>query len=100
MRAPDRRHPLFKSRTYRIAAGAAASGIARGRTTIHVAAGFVWITVAGSLDDYWLRAGQALDVPAGHLVVCEAVGAPALLELVRRAGRRDAGFDRAHRPAV
>ncbi|WP_447122049.1 DUF2917 domain-containing protein [Glaciimonas sp. GG7] len=40
--------------------------------TLQVTCGRVWVTVAGQSDDYWLGAGQYLNVAAGSYVVLEA----------------------------
>ena len=40
--------------------------------TLQITCGRVWITVSGHSDDYWLGAGQYLNVAAGSHVVLEA----------------------------
>jgi len=40
--------------------------------TLQITCGRVWITVSGQSDDYWLGAGQYLNVAAGSHVVLEA----------------------------
>lgn len=65
-----------------VPADTAVSGVAYRCTTIRVITGWVWITVEGEAEDYWLSAGSVLDVPNRHLVVCEAVKGTALLKLV------------------
>ena len=72
---------LFTKRVCAIAQNTAVSGIARRPTTIRVVIGLVWITVEGRDEDHWLHAGEAVDVPGGRLVVCEAADAFAILDL-------------------
>ena len=40
--------------------------------TLQITCGRVWVTVSGQSDDYWLGAGQYLNVAAGSHVVLEA----------------------------
>ncbi|SEL49489.1 Protein of unknown function [Roseateles sp. YR242] len=50
--------------------------IGPGRRELRVLEGRVWVTQQGALelpaDDYWLSAGDALDVPSGTELVIEA----------------------------
>jgi hypothetical protein len=32
---------------------------------LHVSKGELWLTIAGDSDDYWLRAGESIDLMAG-----------------------------------
>jgi hypothetical protein len=32
---------------------------------LHVSTGELWLTIAGDNDDYWLRAGESIDLTAG-----------------------------------
>lgn len=50
--------------------------IGPGRRELRVLEGRVWVTQQGALslpaDDYWLEAGEALDLPHGSEIVVEA----------------------------
>jgi hypothetical protein len=45
---------------------------AREPRRLRVCSGRLWLTWAGSAEDHWLHAGQALTLPAGCAVVAEA----------------------------
>jgi hypothetical protein len=60
------------NQSFLIPAGQAVSGIAECAQTLQIAAGDVWITVAGSSQDYWLSAGDQLALAPGRLIVMEA----------------------------
>ena len=49
--------------------------------TLQVISGRVWVTVSGQSDDYWLGAGQYLNVAAGAHVVLEADKGRSLIEV-------------------
>jgi hypothetical protein len=40
---------------------------------LHVIAGRVWVTIEGGGTDYWLAAGQRLEIPGPGLLVIESV---------------------------
>lgn len=63
---------LFTESSFCVAAGSTVSGISDQAETLHVSSGLVWITVEGSPDDHWLKAGESLNVTAGRLIVIEA----------------------------
>jgi len=56
----------------RLAQGAVASGKFNNNRMLLVRRGYVWITQEGRDDDFWLRAGDAIIVAPGRLVVIEA----------------------------
>lgn len=62
----------FTNQAFTIPAGQTVSGIAECAQTLQIAAGDVWITVAGSSQDYWLSAGDQLALAPGRLIVMEA----------------------------
>jgi hypothetical protein len=63
---------LFAGEMLTIPAGRAVSGVVPCAGAIQVVAGRVWLTVEGEQDDYWLSAGESIEVDAGRLVVLEA----------------------------
>ncbi|HTN65251.1 MAG TPA: DUF2917 domain-containing protein [Burkholderiaceae bacterium] len=63
---------LFATHSLKIAANHAVSGIAKHGQTLRVICGQVWITIEGSVEDYWLSSGESLELTPGRLVVIEA----------------------------
>lgn len=63
---------LFTKQSMMIQAGQAVSGIGRIPCSVRVVSGRVWLTMDGSLSDYWLYAGDIFPIPPGHLIVIEA----------------------------
>jgi hypothetical protein len=63
---------LFTTNSSLVNAGAARSGIAWRQQTLQIVNGSAWVTIEGELHDYWLSAGDALDIRPGRLVVVEA----------------------------
>lgn len=63
---------LFTKQSLNIAAGNVVSGVPDREQTVRVECGKVWITIEGSRQDYWLRAGQSVTVVPGRLVVIES----------------------------
>jgi len=63
---------LFANHSLKIAANHAISGVAEHRQTLRVICGQVWITIEGSVEDYWLSTGESLELTPGRLVVIEA----------------------------
>ncbi|MDP5009265.1 MAG: DUF2917 domain-containing protein [Glaciimonas sp.] len=64
-----------------IAAGQALSIDAHVAKFLQVTSGRVWVTVTGQSDDYWLGAGQYLNVAAGSHIVIEGDKAGGMLEV-------------------
>jgi hypothetical protein len=64
---------LFTTPDSLVNAGAVRSGIASRRQTLQIVNGSAWITIEGEPHDYWLSAGDTLDVNPGRLVVVEAL---------------------------
>jgi hypothetical protein len=48
---------------------------------LHVTAGRVWVTIEGGGTDYWLAAGQRLEMPGPGLLVIESVKQASALRL-------------------
>lgn len=63
---------LLANESLTIAAGQAMSVTAPVAQSLQIRRGRVWVTVAGQGDDYWLSAGQFLNVAANSHVVIEA----------------------------
>jgi hypothetical protein len=63
---------LFTNSTLNIKDGTVVSGMSNQAETLNVTHGRVWVTIEGSPDDYWLAAGDALEVAPDRLVVIEA----------------------------
>lgn len=53
-------------------AGQVLSMQAESAETLQVTSGRVWVTISGQSDDYWLNAGDYLNVAAGSRMVLEA----------------------------
>ncbi|KAF3997125.1 DUF2917 domain-containing protein [Glaciimonas immobilis] len=53
-------------------AGQVLSMQAKRAETLQVTSGRVWVTISGERDDYWLSAGDHLNVAAGSRIVLEA----------------------------
>lgn len=70
-------HPTRNDAAWQLAQGEAVSlPIGPGPRELKVLEGRVWVTQQGALDmpseDYWLSAGEALDLPSGAQLVIEA----------------------------
>lgn len=76
---------IFANPSYTIAGGTAVSGTLEQPHAIQIACGRVWLTIEGDDCDYWLSAGESLNLPAGRLVVIEADRQASLIETVARA---------------
>lgn len=63
---------LFTNPSPVVNAGATRSGVAPERKMLQIVNGSAWITIEGEPDDYVLRAGDALELAPGRLVVVEA----------------------------
>ena len=63
---------LFANHSSMIAPGSVVSGVADREQTLRIICGHVWITIEGSARDYWLSAGDSLQIAPGRLVVIEA----------------------------
>lgn len=63
---------LFTSESHLIRAGQLISGSAKSAQTLRVLHGQVWVTMAGTNDDFWLQKGDTLNLPPDRLVVVEA----------------------------
>jgi hypothetical protein len=63
---------LFTNASHIVSAGQVIAGIAQQAQTLRIACGRVWLTVEGTLQDYWLSAGESVVVEPGRLVVIEA----------------------------
>ena len=72
----------FTNSSYTIVAGAAVSGTLTHASRIQVACGRVWLTVAGEEHDFWLQAGDTMEIPADRLVVIEADKQASAIDLV------------------
>lgn len=48
---------------------------------LQVQSGRVWLTVEGDAQDYWIGAGEQMQLPRGRKVVMEAAKGPARLVL-------------------
>lgn len=74
----------FDTPFIQLAAGEVYSGESAVAREVQVLSGCLWLTVAGDAQDYWLQAGDALQIPPGCLVVVEAYRTPCLFSV--RAG--------------
>jgi uncharacterized protein (DUF2345 family) len=63
---------LLANESLTIGAGQAMSVTAPVAQTLQITQGRVWVTVSGQGDDYWLSAGQFLNVAADSHIVIEA----------------------------
>ena len=63
---------LFTNLASTVDAGTARSGMASRMHRMQIVNGSAWVTIEGELRDYWLSAGDTLDIHPGRLVVVEA----------------------------
>ncbi|MBI3230812.1 MAG: DUF2917 domain-containing protein [Burkholderiales bacterium] len=62
----------FAKTQYILGAGSTISGKLKQTRQIAVKQGRVWLTVEGQNTDFWLQAGEVVQVPAHRLLVIEA----------------------------
>ncbi|WP_334189027.1 DUF2917 domain-containing protein [Noviherbaspirillum sp.] len=72
---------LFTNEFLTVPSGHAVSGIVPAAQTLRLLRGRAWVTVEGQSHDYWLFAGDRLNLAPGHLVVVEADAAHGCVEL-------------------
>lgn len=72
---------LLANESLSIGAGQAMSVIAPVAQTLQITQGRVWVTVAGQGDDYWLSAGQFLNVAADSHIVIEAIKSNSVVQI-------------------
>ena len=76
--------------TTRLAPGQALTlAAARGPRRLVVTTGRLWVTVAGQMDDHWLRAGEGLTLASGQQAVVEGWPEAAFQLLQPAAPRRE-----------
>lgn len=68
--------------------------------TLQITCGRVWITVSGQSDDYWLGAGQYLNVAAGSHLVLEADQGRSVVEVRQQLPGAVAAARAGHRQPV
>lgn len=49
---------------------------------LHITHGFVWLTISGMAEDYWMSEGDAVLLPTQRKVVVEAHKADSVLQLI------------------
>ncbi|MGN6388460.1 MAG: DUF2917 domain-containing protein [Burkholderiaceae bacterium] len=76
---------IFVTRQYGIDAGRVLSVRDPAAVGLRVAAGRVWVTVAGSPDDHWLEPGDEFDLGTTRHVVVEAGGCAGIIDILYRA---------------
>jgi hypothetical protein len=86
---------LLANESLSIGAGLAMSVIAPVAQTLQIVQGRVWVTVAGQGDDYWLSAGQFLNVAADSHIVIEAVNSNSVVQIQQQSTRLPAVSARA-----
>jgi uncharacterized protein (DUF2345 family) len=86
---------LLANECFTIAAGQAMSVIAPVAQSLQIMCGRVWVTVAGQGDDYWLSAGQFLNVAANSHIVIEADKRSSVVQIQQSAVRQSFGSARA-----
>jgi hypothetical protein len=86
---------LLANESLSIGAGQAMSVTAPVAQTLQIMQGRVWVTVAGQGDDYWLHAGQFLNVAADSHIVIEAVKGNSVVQIQRQSTRLPASSARA-----
>ena len=72
---------LFTNEFLTVQSGQAVSGVVPAAQTLRLLRGRAWVTVEGQSHDYWLFAGDRLNLEPGHLVVVEADAAHGCVEL-------------------
>ncbi|MFC5473125.1 DUF2917 domain-containing protein [Paraherbaspirillum soli] len=93
---------LFTNGSLTIGAGQVMSVSSPVAQSLQIVSGRVWVTVAGQSDDYWLSAGQFLNVAADSHIVIEADKAASVLQIQQLAPRLASGAragSRRHLPA-
>ncbi|MEB0137468.1 MULTISPECIES: DUF2917 domain-containing protein [unclassified Undibacterium] len=78
----------FTNQSHTISAGKTVSYVSDEAKQIQIACGRVWLTIAGYDEDYWLAAGESMNLPAGRLIVIEADQQASLVELSGAAQRQ------------
>ena len=78
----------FTNQSHTISAGTTVSYLSEESKQIHIACGRVWLTIAGYDEDYWLAAGESMNLPARRLVVIEADHQASLVEFSGAAQRQ------------
>ncbi|WP_395827102.1 DUF2917 domain-containing protein [Collimonas sp.] len=86
---------LLANESLTIGAGQAMSVIAPVAQTLQIMQGRVWVTIAGQGDDYWLSAGQFLNVSAASHIVIEAVKGSSLVQVQQLSTRLPSASARA-----
>ena len=86
---------LLANESLSIGAGQAMSVTAPLAQTLQIVQGRVWVTVAGQGDDYWLSAGQFLNVAADSHIVIEAVKSNSVVQIQQQSTRLPAVSARA-----
>lgn len=67
--------------SYTIPAGKTVSGTLEQARLVTVTCGRVWLTIEGQEKDFWLTAGESLNIPAKRLIVIEADQQASLVEM-------------------
>ncbi|MEO6918216.1 MAG: DUF2917 domain-containing protein [Collimonas sp.] len=78
---------LLANESLTIVAGQAMSVTAPVAQTLQITQGRVWVTVSGQGDDYWLSAGQFLNVAADSHIVIEAHKGNSVVQVQQQATR-------------
>ncbi|MFJ2989195.1 DUF2917 domain-containing protein [Collimonas sp. NPDC087041] len=86
---------LLANESLTIGAGQAVSVTAPVAQTLQIMRGRVWVTVAGQGDDYWLSAGQFLNVAADSHIVIEADKGSSLVQVQQLSTRLPSSSARA-----
>ncbi|MFZ6816386.1 DUF2917 domain-containing protein [Undibacterium sp. Rencai35W] len=71
----------FAKPSYTIPSGDTVSGMLEQARRIEIACGRVWLTIAGEEHDFWLSAGDTVNLPANRLIVIESDQQASLIEL-------------------
>ncbi|MCU6435672.1 DUF2917 domain-containing protein [Undibacterium sp. Jales W-56] len=71
----------FANPSYTIPSGETVSGTLAQARRIEIACGRVWLTIAGEEHDFWLSAGDSVNLPANRLIVIESDQQASLIEL-------------------
>ncbi|MQR00571.1 DUF2917 domain-containing protein [Glaciimonas soli] len=65
--------------------------------SVQVLSGRVWLTISGQKDDYWLGAGQYLNVPAGSRLVVEGDQSGGVFEMRKQSSAAQTSARAGHR---
>ncbi len=83
---------MFAAPLVQLAAAEVCSGVSAVSGELRVLTGRMWLTIEADARDYWLHAGDALQIPPGRLVVVEAHRLPCMFTVASGARHAKASY--------